>query len=61
MSDAHTTVDAEHDGVGITAQQVIAHANAQFAGLRYPGQRFSVAPHDHMTFSSQTLQIATPE
>jgi nicotinamidase-related amidase len=60
-SDAHTTVDAEHDGVGITAQQIIAHANAQFAGLRYPGQRFSVAPHDHMTFSSQTLQIATPE
>ncbi|WP_236553721.1 MULTISPECIES: cysteine hydrolase family protein [Rathayibacter] len=61
VSDAHTTVAAEHDGVAITAQQIIAHANAQFAGLRYPGQRFGVAPHDRITFSSQTLQIATPE
>lgn len=45
VSDAHTTTDAEHAGVRITGQQIIAHTNMYFQGLRYPGQRFGIATH----------------
>lgn len=46
VSDAHTTTDARYDGVTITGEQIIAHTTMYFRGLRYPGQRFAVAPHD---------------
>lgn len=46
VDDAHTTADAEHDGVAMSAQQIIAHANMQFAGLRYPGRQLGIARHD---------------
>lgn len=47
-SDAHTTTDAEYDGVPITGEQIIAHTTMYFRGLRYPGQRFAVAAHDRV-------------
>ncbi len=46
VSDAHTTVDAKWDGVAISGEQIVAHTNMYFSGLRYPGQRFAVATHD---------------
>jgi len=51
VSDAHTTTDAEHDGVVVTGEQIIAHTNMYFSGLRYPGQRFAAEPHDRVTFA----------
>lgn len=45
-ADAHTTVDTEWGGVQIAAEQIIAHTNMYFSGLRYPGQSFAVVPHD---------------
>jgi len=50
VSDAHTTTDAEHDGVVVTGEQIIAHTNMYFRGLRYPGQRFTAEPHDRVIF-----------
>ena len=50
VSDAHTTRDVEYDGVVISAEQIVAHTNMYFRGLRYPGQRFGVATHDHVAF-----------
>ena len=44
VSDAHTTTDTEWDGVAISAEQIVAHTNRYFAGLRYPGQLFGVEP-----------------
>jgi nicotinamidase-related amidase len=51
VSDAHTTTDAEHDGIVITGEQIVAHTNMYFDGLRYPGRRFSAEKHDQVTFS----------
>jgi nicotinamidase-related amidase len=51
VGDAHTTVDAEHEGVPISARQVIAHTNMYFSGLRYPGLRFGVERHDQVEFA----------
>lgn len=48
VSDAHTTTDAAYDGVAITGEQIVAHTTMYFRGLRYPGQRFDVAPHDQV-------------
>lgn len=48
VSDAHTTTDAEHDGVTITGEQIVAHTNMYFGGLRYPGRRFDSVPHDRV-------------
>lgn len=45
VSDAHTTGNAQWDGVTITGAQIVAHTNMYFAGLRYPGQRFDVVTH----------------
>lgn len=42
VGDAHTTTDAEWDGARITAEQIIAHTNLYFSGLRYPDQNFDV-------------------
>ncbi|MFG6475031.1 isochorismatase family protein [Microbacterium sp. P06] len=52
VSDAHTTTDAEHDGVALTGEQIVAHTNMYFSGLRYPGQRFATAKHDVVALSS---------
>lgn len=46
VGDAHTTVDTEWDGVLISGEQIVAHTNMYFSGLRYPGQNFAVATHD---------------
>jgi nicotinamidase-related amidase len=43
VGDAHTTTDSSHDGVAVTGEQIVAHTNMYFAGLRYPGQVFGVA------------------
>ncbi len=42
VGDAHTTTDAEWEGMTITAEQIVAHTNRYFSGLRYPGQQFAV-------------------
>lgn len=46
VGDAHTTADASWDGVDVSAEQIIAHTNRYFEGLRYPGQVFAVEAHD---------------
>lgn len=46
VSDCHTTEDTEFDGVAITGEQIVAHTNRYFQGLRYPGQTFGISPHD---------------
>jgi nicotinamidase-related amidase len=46
IADAHTTWDAQLEGATIPGAAIIAHTNSYFAGLRYPNQTFSVAPHD---------------
>ncbi|WP_242496287.1 isochorismatase family protein [Xylanimonas protaetiae] len=46
VGDAHTTTDARCGDVVVTAEQIVAHTNRYFAGLRYPGQAFSVAGHE---------------
>jgi nicotinamidase-related amidase len=48
VSDAHTTTDAEHDGVVITGEQIVAHTNMYFDGLRYPGRRYAAERHDQV-------------
>jgi nicotinamidase-related amidase len=48
VSDAHTTTDAEWDGVEITGEQIVAHTNRYFSGLRYPNQIFGIARHDEV-------------
>jgi len=45
VGDAHTTTDSAPGGVAVSAAQVVAHTNAYFAGLTYPGQAFSVEDH----------------
>src|SRR5690242_949898 len=35
-SDAHTTTAAEFGGVVLSGEQIVAHTNGYFAGLRYP-------------------------
>ncbi|WP_258365712.1 MULTISPECIES: hypothetical protein [unclassified Curtobacterium] len=52
VADAHTTTDAEHDGVAITGEQIVAHTNMYFAGLRYPGRQFAALSHDAVALSS---------
>lgn len=51
VSDAHTTTDAEHDGVRISGEQIVAHTNMYFSGLRYPGQLHAVERHDRVQFT----------
>jgi nicotinamidase-related amidase len=46
VSDGHTTTDTEWDGVKITGEQIVAHTNMYFSGLRYPQGSFTVARHD---------------
>lgn len=48
VSDAHTTKDVVHDGVLITGEQIVAHTNMYFGGLRYPGRRYAAERHDEV-------------
>ena len=48
VSDAHTTVDTAWDGVPISGEQIVAHTNMYFSGLRYPEQEFGIATHDQV-------------
>ncbi|MFJ7287440.1 isochorismatase family protein [Curtobacterium sp. NPDC098951] len=52
VSDAHTTTDAEHDGVHISGEQIVAHTNMYFGGLRYPGRHYAAEQHDRVSFQS---------
>lgn len=45
VSDAHTTTDAEFSGSRMTGEQIVAHTNMYFRGLRYPGLRLGIATH----------------
>jgi isochorismate hydrolase len=56
VSDAHTTTDAEHDGVVITGGQIVAHTNMYFRGLRYPGQVFGIDTHDAVDLGSAKIR-----
>jgi len=49
VSDCHTTEDTSWDGVAIGAEQIVAHVNRYFAGLRYPGVEVGLARHDEVT------------
>jgi len=49
-SDAHTTTAAEFDGVMLSGEQIVAHTNGYFAGLRYPGMDIGIAAHDAIPF-----------
>ncbi|KTR54405.1 cysteine hydrolase family protein [Curtobacterium oceanosedimentum] len=51
VSDAHTTTDAEHDGVHVSGEQIVGHTNMYFGGLRYPGRHFAAEPHDRVDFA----------
>ncbi|MBW6439328.1 isochorismatase family protein [Actinoplanes hulinensis] len=51
VGDCHTTADAHHDGVTISAAQIIAHTNLYASTLRYPGQSFAVDTHDTVTLT----------
>jgi nicotinamidase-related amidase len=48
VSDGHTTRDTEWEGVRITGEQIVAHTNMYFSGLRYPRGTFEVARHDEV-------------
>ncbi|MFD7023096.1 cysteine hydrolase family protein [Promicromonospora sukumoe] len=52
VSDAHTTRDTAWDGVPITGEQIVAHTNMYFSGLRYPGGTFGVARHDDVPLTA---------
>jgi nicotinamidase-related amidase len=49
VSDGHTTRDTEWDGVRITGEQIVAHTNMYFSGLRYPHGTFGIARHDEVS------------
>lgn len=49
-SDAHTTAASEFGGVASSGEQIVAHTNGYFAGLRYPGVDIGVAAHDLIPF-----------
>ncbi len=56
--DCHTTSDTAWAGIGVSAQQVVSHANAELAFLEYPGRVVEVVSHDEATFSVAVLQGA---
>lgn len=45
-SDAHTTATAGFGGMALSGEQIVAHTNGYFAGLRYPGVNVCIATHD---------------
>jgi nicotinamidase-related amidase len=46
VGDCHTTWGGEFAGAPVTGDQIVAHTNAYFVGLRYPGQTFTVEDHE---------------
>jgi nicotinamidase-related amidase len=50
VSDAHTTTASEFGGVVSSGEQIVAHTNRYFAGLRYPGVDIGIATHDAVSF-----------
>jgi nicotinamidase-related amidase len=44
--DCHTTWGGPFAGAPVTGEQIVAHTNAYFVGLRYPGQTFTVEDHE---------------
>jgi len=44
VADCHTTRPAETAAGTLSGEQVVAHVNAYFRGLRYPGQRYAATP-----------------
>lgn len=55
VSDCHTTTGARLAGVWVGGEQIVAHVNAYFAGLRYPGQRFAAVPHDEVVLAAAVV------
>lgn len=55
VSDCHTTRSARLAGTWVGGEQIVAHVNAYFSGLRYPGQRFAAVPHDEVVLTSVTV------
>ena len=49
VSDAHTTTDAEYEGVTLTGEQIVAHTNMYFEGFEYPGRHVGIASHHDVT------------
>jgi nicotinamidase-related amidase len=49
-SDAHTTTAAEVGSVALSGEQIVAHTNGYFAGLRYPDVDVGIATHDAIRF-----------
>jgi nicotinamidase-related amidase len=47
-SDAHTTTAAGVGSVALSGEQIVAHTNGYFAGLRYPGVEVGIAAHDEI-------------
>lgn len=52
ISDCHTTTDAEWDGAKVGAEQIVAHTNLYFSGLRYPGADVGIERHDRIVLPS---------
>lgn len=50
VSDAHTTTASVFGGVASSGEQIVAHTNRYFAGLRYPGVEIGLATHDAVRF-----------
>jgi len=50
VSDEHTTTDSAWNGVAVTGEQIVAHTNMYFNGLRYPGQQFTIDTHSSVVF-----------
>ena len=51
ISDCHTTRDAAYPGgVTVSGEQIVAHTNHYFSGLRYPPASIGIATHDTVTF-----------
>jgi hypothetical protein len=47
VSDCHTTRDATYaDGITVSGEQIVAHTNHYFSGLRYPPASIGIAAHD---------------
>ena len=49
-SDAHTTTASEFHGVALEGEQIVAHTNRYFSGLRYPAVDVGIVTHDAIRF-----------
>ena len=46
VGDAHTTADALHEGITVSAEQIVAHTDLYFRTFRHPGITSTVEAHD---------------